>query len=54
MEQELQKRRGSKDATMGEEFYRFCKEVLPKDEKYKEGIFMVSLFYYFLEKNKLE
>ena len=35
-----------------EEFYRFCKAKLPHDEKYKESIMFVSLFYYFMEKRK--
>ncbi len=45
--------RKGKDSSLGDEFYKFCKEVLPNDNKYKESIFMVSLFYYFLEKNNL-
>ena len=36
-----------------DEFYRFCKNKLPEDEKYKESIMFVSLFYYFLEKKRL-
>ena len=35
-----------------EEFYRFCKAKLPHDDKYKESIMFVSLFYYFMEKRK--
>jgi flagellar biosynthesis GTPase FlhF len=35
-----------------EEFYRFCKNILPQDQKYKESIMFVSLFYYFMEKKK--
>ena len=35
-----------------EEFYRFCKSKLPNDQKYKESIMFVSLFYYFMEKKK--
>ena len=36
-----------------DEFYRFCRETLPSDDRYKESIMFVSLFYYFLEKNNL-
>lgn len=39
---------------MLDEFYKFCKEILPHDSKYKESILYVSLFYYFLEKNGLK
>lgn len=35
-----------------EEFYRFCKNKLPSDEKYKETVMFVSLFYYFMEKKR--
>jgi hypothetical protein len=48
--------RGSPNSRFGEdvmeEFYRFCKAKLPTDEKYKESIMFVSLFYYFMEKRK--
>ena len=46
------KRRDSTDAMM-EEFYDFCKDILPKDRIYKESIILVSLFYYFLQKKDL-
>ena len=36
-----------------EEFYEFCRSTLPHDQKYKESIMFVSLFYYFLEKKKI-
>ena len=36
-----------------DEFYRFCQETLPYDEKYKESVLFVSMFYYFLERKKL-
>ena len=41
----------SQDQLMNE-FYKFCKEKLPNDTKYKESIMYISLFYYFLEKKK--
>lgn len=37
------------DPRMIDEFYRFCRETLPDDARYKESILFVSLFYYFLE-----
>jgi hypothetical protein len=40
------------DSDIMEEFYEFCKHKLPTDEKYKESIMYVSLFYYFMEKRK--
>ena len=36
-----------------DEFYEFCKNSLPHDQRYKESIMLVSLFYYFLEKKNL-
>ena len=36
-----------------DEFYKFCKDKLPKDHNYKESIMFVSLFYYFMEKKNL-
>lgn len=36
-----------------DEFYRFCRETLPSDDRYKESIMFISLFYYFLEKHDL-
>jgi hypothetical protein len=36
-----------------DEFYKFCEETLPYDEKYKESVLFVSMFYYFLERKKL-
>lgn len=39
---------------MLDKFYKFCKEILPHDSKYKESILFVSLFYYFLEKQGLK
>ena len=36
-----------------EEFFKFCKVVLPDDSRYKESILFVSLFYYFLETKNL-
>ena len=38
---------------MMDEFYDFCKDILPKDRVYKESIILVSLFYYFLQKKGL-
>lgn len=43
---------GNEDDLM-EEFYKFCKDKLPKDHNYKESIMFVSLFYYFMEKKNL-
>ena len=36
-----------------DEFYRFCQETLPHDQRYKESVLFVSMFYYFLERKKL-
>ena len=36
-----------------DEFYAFCQNELPHDAKFKESMMMVSLFYYFMEKRKL-
>jgi hypothetical protein len=36
-----------------DDFYAFCQNELPHDAKYKESMMMVSLFYYFMEKRKL-
>ena len=33
-----------------DEFYEFCEQRLPYDERYKESVLLVSLFYYFIEK----
>lgn len=41
------------DPKMIDEFYRFCREQLPDDNRYKESILFVSLFYYFLETKDL-
>ena len=41
------------DPIMIDEFYKYCKEVLPEDHRYKESILFVSLFYYFLETKNL-
>lgn len=41
------------DGDIMDEFYEFCKHSLPHDQRYKESIMMVSLFYYFLEKKNL-
>ena len=47
---------GHSEKTQGnllDEFYKFCQETLPYDEKYKESVLFVSMFYYFLERKKL-
>jgi len=36
-----------------DEFYSFCKDQLPHDQKYKENMMFVNLFYYFLKKKNL-
>lgn len=36
-----------------DEFYEFCERELPQDQKYKDSIMLISLFYYFLEKKNL-
>jgi hypothetical protein len=36
-----------------DEFYKFCQDTLPYDERYKESVLFVSMFYYFLERKKL-
>ena len=36
-----------------DEFYEFCERELPLDQKYKDSIMLISLFYYFLEKKNL-
>ena len=41
------------DNTLIDQFYEFCKEKLPGDQKYKESVLFVSLFYYFLEKKQM-
>ena len=41
------------DSTLIEHFYEFCREKLPSDQKYKESVLFVSLFYYFLEKRQM-
>lgn len=48
----LGKSRGEKGNLL-DEFYRFCEERLPHDERYKESVLFVSMFYYFLERKKL-
>lgn len=50
MEMEIKKQY---DPKMIDEFYRFCREILPDDNRYKESILFVSLFYYFLETKNL-
>lgn len=42
----------SDSGNMLNEFYRFCKTRLQQDQKYKDNILSISLFYYFLEKKK--
>jgi hypothetical protein len=44
---------GGEKGNLLDEFYRFCQETLPHDERYKESVLFVSMFYYFLERKKL-
>ena len=46
-------KRSGTDSSLIEHFYDFCKEKLPSDQKYKESVLFVSLFYYFLEKRQM-
>ena len=46
-------RGGGRQGDLMDEFYEFCRSTLPHDQKYKESIMFVSLFYYFLEKKKV-
>lgn len=50
IEEELKKDNKNK---LLDEFYTFCQNELPHDAKFKESMLMVSLFYYFMEKRKL-
>ena len=42
-----------KHAHLLDEFYEFCKDTLPFDERYKQSVMFVSMFYYFLERKKV-
>ena len=45
--------RHKKKGNLVDQFYEFVDHDLPEDERYKESVMMVSLFYYFLQKKKL-
>jgi len=50
---EEEMRKGQADGSLIDQFYQFCREKLPSDQKYKESVLFVSLFYYFLEKKQM-
>lgn len=50
---EDQLKQAGNDPTLIDQFFQFCREKLPSDQKYKESVLFVSLFYYFLEKKNM-
>ena len=45
--------RDKKKGNLIDQFYEFVDHDLPEDDRFKESVMMVSLFYYFLQKKKL-